>query len=177
MARTDVAPARRRRRVIRLEQSAPRQQPPRRRRGYTVRFDIGGVTGHLTTNAYPDGKLGELWVHVDGQGTPISGFLASLSTAVSLGLQHGVPLETYVARYAGMRFDPSGPVADPDIGYAHSLPDYVFRRLALDYLDPATCTDLGITPPRSPDRAESAVQNTRWEHLSDRSQADLGHPT
>ncbi|MEU5845942.1 hypothetical protein [Saccharopolyspora shandongensis] len=143
MARTD-APARRRRRVIRMEQSAARQHPPRRRRGYTLRFDIGGVTGHLTTNAYPDGKLGEVWVSVDQQGSPLSGFLDSLFAAVSLGLQHGVPLETYVAKYAGAQFDPRGPVSDPDIGFAHSLPDYVFRRLALDYLDAATCTRLSI---------------------------------
>ncbi|MGW5643718.1 TSCPD domain-containing protein [Saccharopolyspora sp. NPDC003752] len=143
MARTD-APARRRRRVIRMDQSAARQHPPRRRRGYTLRFDIGGVTGHLTTNAYPDGKLGEVWVSLGQQGSPLSGFLDSLFAAVSLGLQHGVPLETYVAKYAGMQFEPRGPVSDADIGYAHSFPDYVFRRLALDYLDAPTCTRLGI---------------------------------
>ncbi|MGW3469158.1 TSCPD domain-containing protein [Saccharopolyspora sp. NPDC000995] len=143
MARTDVAPARTRR-IIRMDQSAARQHPPRRRRGYTVRFEIGGVTGHLTTNAYPDGKLGEVWVSVDQQGSPLSGFLDSLSAAVSLGLQHGVPLEKYVAKYVGMQFEPRGSVTDPDIEYAHSLPDYVFRRLALDYLDAPTCAELGI---------------------------------
>ncbi len=83
-------------------------------------------------------------MRADRQGSPVSGFLDSLSAAVSLGLQHGVPLETYVAKYVGMRFEPSGPVADPDIEYAHSLPDYVFRRLALDYLDGPTCAELGI---------------------------------
>ncbi|MER7082482.1 TSCPD domain-containing protein [Saccharopolyspora kobensis] len=144
MARTDVATAQRRRQLIRMDQGAARQHPPRRRRGYTVRFDIGGVAGHLTTNAYPDGKLGEVWVSIDQQGSPLSGFLDSLSAAVSLGLQHGVPLESYVAKYAGAQFDPRGPVSDPDIGYAHSLPDYVFRRLALDYLDAQTCAQLGI---------------------------------
>ncbi|MGP4017012.1 TSCPD domain-containing protein [Saccharopolyspora sp. 5N708] len=143
MARTEVA-QHRRRPIIRMEQHAAHQQPPRRRHGYTVRFDVGGVPGHLTTNAYPDGKLGELWVHVDRQGSPVSGFLDSLSAAVSLGLQHGVPLERYVARYVGMHFEPCGQVSDPDIGYAHSVPDYVFRRLALDYLDQATCAQLGI---------------------------------
>ncbi|MCI2418247.1 hypothetical protein MOQ72_12480 [Saccharopolyspora sp. K220] len=142
MAHNDVA--QQRRRVIRMEQHATREQPPRRRRGYTVRFDVGGVTGHLTTNAYPDGKLGEVWVRVDQQGSPISGFLDSLSAAVSLGLQHGVPLERYVAKYVGMRFEPCGPVSDPEIEYAHSLPDYVFRRLALDYLDTRTSAELGI---------------------------------
>lgn len=144
MARTDIRPARRRHRIIGMEQSAPRRQPPRRRHGYTLRFDIGGVPGHLTTNTYPDGKLGALWVRVDRQGSQACGFLDSLSSAVSLGLQHGVPLETYVAKYAGMRFEPYGPVADPDIGYAHSVPDYVFRRLALDYLDTPTRRDLGL---------------------------------
>jgi hypothetical protein len=146
MARTDVAPARRRRRVIRMEQHVARQHPPRRRHGYTVQFDVGGVTGHLTTNAYPDGKLGELWVRIDRQGNPVSGFLDSLSAAVSLGLQHGVPLESYVAKYVGMHFEPFGPVSDPEICYARSVPDYVFRRLALDYLDGPTCAELGIHP-------------------------------
>ncbi|GAA4847153.1 TSCPD domain-containing protein [Saccharopolyspora rosea] len=152
MTRT-AAPARRKRPVIALDPGTARNRPPRSRNGRTVRFEVGGVRGHLITNAYPDGRLGEIWVRVDEASSPLNGFLDVLSAAVSIGLQHGVPLEQYVTKYVGTRFDPCGPVSDPDIGHASSLPDYLFRRLALDHLDEATRLRLGVRTPAELDLA------------------------
>lgn len=132
------------RRVIRLDPDAARRNPPRRRRGYSATFELGPVTGQLITNAYPDGALGEFWVRFDGDVGALAGYMDSLSSAVSIGLQHGVPLDAYVSRYAGTVFEPSGPVDDPEIEWAGSVPDYVFRRLALDFLDRAALSYLGL---------------------------------
>lgn len=129
-----------------MDPGAARRHPPRRRRGYSATFELGPVTGQLITNAYPDGALGEFWVRFDGDVGALAGFMDSLSSAVSLGLQHGVPLDAYVARYAGTIFEPSGPVDDPEIEWAGSLPDYVFRRLALDFLGQAALSCLGLAP-------------------------------
>lgn len=149
MSRPDVG-VRRSRRIIRMDLGTTRRHSPRRRRGYTREFNIAGNTGRLTTNSYPDGGLGELWVGIDPaedhgwDQQALNGLLASVCSAVNLGLQHGVALEHFVRQYAGMCFSPSGVVSDPDIMYAWSVPDYVFRRVALDYLDYPTRSRLGV---------------------------------
>ena len=112
-----------------------RRDLPSRRRGYTQRASIGGHRVYVRTEEYPDGTLGELHVSLPREGAVMRNMMDSVTAAVSLGLQHGVPLEDYVQAFTLTRFGPAGPVeGDSDIGHATSLLDYVFRHLAVNYL-------------------------------------------
>ena len=88
----------------------------------------------MTSGAHDDGELGEVFLKLGKQGSTLAGVMDAFSIAVSIGLQYGVPLETYVSKFTNLRFEPSGMTDDPDIRMSQSLMDYVFRRLALDYL-------------------------------------------
>ena len=125
----------------RPELGAVPAQPPRRRdlparrRGYTQRASVGGHRVYVRTEEYPDGSLGEVHVTLPREGAVMRNMMDSVTAAVSLGLQHGVPLEEYVRAFTLTRFGPAGPVeGDADIGHATSLLDYVFRNLAMNYL-------------------------------------------
>ena len=107
-------------------------------------FSVGGAEGYLTAGSYPDDGLGELFLKLGKQGSTLAGVMDAFSIAVSVALQHGVPLETYVAKFTNMRFEPAGLTDDPDIRMAQSIVDYIFRRLALDYLPFETRSALGI---------------------------------
>ncbi|MCL1839601.1 vitamin B12-dependent ribonucleotide reductase [Candidatus Saccharibacteria bacterium] len=111
-----------------------RRRLPRKRVGHTYSFSVGGAEGYMTSGVHEDGDLGELFVKLSKQGSTLSGIMDTLAICVSLGLQYGVPLETYVKKFANMQFEPAGMTDDPDIPFAKSLVDYIFRRLALDHL-------------------------------------------
>ena len=112
-----------------------RRELPARRRGYTQKAAVGGHRIYLRTGEYADGSLGEVHVSLPREGAALRGMMESLAAAVSLGLQHGVPLADYVSAFTLTRFGPSGAVeGDPDVGHATSLLDYVFRNLAVSYL-------------------------------------------
>ena len=111
-----------------------RRQLPGTRRSRTYKFSVSGVSGYLTTGEYDDGSLGELFVRVSKQGSTLSGIMDGLAMSVSVGLQYGVPLETFVAKYVGSSFEPAGMTIDPDVRMTTSLLDWMFRRLAMDYL-------------------------------------------
>ena len=114
---------------------AHRRDLPPRRAGYTQRASVGGHTLFLRTGEYDDGKLGEISIALQKEGAAFRGLMDAFSGAVSLGLQHGVPLEAYVEALTFTRFGPSGTVeGDPGVGRATSLLDYVFRHLAGNYL-------------------------------------------
>ena len=100
----------------------------------TVSFSVGGAEGYLTASSYPDDGLGEVFLKMSKQGSTLAGVMDAFSVAISIGLQYGVPLETYVSKFTNMRFEPAGMTDDPDIRMAASVMDYIFRRLALDYL-------------------------------------------
>ena len=106
----------------------------RRRPSQTISFSVGGAEGYLTAGSYPDDGLGELFLKFGKQGSTLGGIMDAFSIAVSIGLQYGVPLETFVEKFTNLRFEPAGSTDDPDIRMAQSIMDYVFRRLALDYL-------------------------------------------
>jgi len=113
----------------------PREELPARRRGYTQKAAIGGHRVFLRTGEYADGRLGEIGIALPRESASARGLAESLATAVSIGLQHGVPLDSYVDASAHQRFAPSGPVeGDPAVDHAASVPDYVFRSLAASYL-------------------------------------------
>lgn len=90
---------------------------------------------YVTAGEFPDtGELGEIFVKVSKQGSTLSGVMDAFAIAVSIGLQYGVPLQAYVKKFMNMRFEPSGVTDDPDFRFASSIVDYMFRRLAADYL-------------------------------------------
>ncbi len=98
----------------------------------------------MTVGEYEDGRPGEVFMKVSKQGSTLAGIMDAFSIAVSLGLQHGVPLATYVRKYTNMRFEPAGITDDPDLRIATSLVDYIFRRLAVDYLTLEERSELGV---------------------------------
>jgi ribonucleoside-diphosphate reductase alpha chain len=88
----------------------------------------------MTAGAYADGTLGEVFLKLGKQGSTLAGVMDAFSIAVSIGLQYGVPLQTFVEKFTNLRFEPAGMTDDQDIRMAQSMMDYIFRRLALDYL-------------------------------------------
>ncbi len=121
-----------------------RKRLPRRRRSYTFAFRVADCDGYVTVGEYEDGQPGEVFLKVSKQGSTLSGVMDAFAIAVSLGLQHGVPLATFVRKYTNMRFEPAGITDDPDLRIASSLVDFIFRRLALDYLPYDERVELGI---------------------------------
>ncbi len=123
---------------------AVRERLPRRRKSSTFSFRVADCEGYVTVGEYEDGRPGEVFMKVSKQGSTLAGIMDAFSISVSLGLQHGVPLSTYVRKYANMRFEPAGITDDADLRIATSLVDYIFRRLAVDYLPFDERADLGI---------------------------------
>jgi ribonucleoside-diphosphate reductase alpha chain len=121
-----------------------RERLPRRRTSSTFAFRVADCEGYVTVGEYDDGRPGEVFMKVSKQGSTLSGIMDAFSIAISLGLQHGVPLATYVKKYTNMRFEPAGMTDDPDLRIAQSLVDYIFRRLAVDYLTYEERADLGV---------------------------------
>src|SRR5579884_3172316 len=127
-----------------VEYRPVRRRLPKGRPGITTSFTVGGAEGYMTANSYPDDGLGEVFLKMSKQGSTLAGMMDAFSIAVSVGLQYGVPLETYVSKFTNMRFEPAGLTDDPDVRMAQSILDYIFRRLALDYLPFDVRADYGI---------------------------------
>jgi ribonucleoside-diphosphate reductase alpha chain len=142
---------------------AVRERLPRRRISTTFSFRVADCEGYVTVGEYEDGRPGEVFIKVSKQGSTLAGIMDAFSISVSLGLQHGVPLATYVRKYLNMKFEPSGMTDDADLRIATSLVDYIFRRLALDYLSPSERDELGVlstaerTQPTLPGVVEQAT--------------------
>jgi ribonucleoside-diphosphate reductase alpha chain len=130
--------------AARDEHRPTRKRLPKRRPSQTTSFAVGGAEGYLTAGSYPDDGLGEIFLKFGKQGSTLAGVMDAFSVAISVALQYGVPLETFVEKFTNMRFEPAGMTDDPDVRMAQSLMDYVFRRLALDHLDFETRSYLGI---------------------------------
>jgi ribonucleoside-diphosphate reductase alpha chain len=129
---------------VRVEYRPIRKRLPKKRPSQTISFSVGGGEGYLTAGSYPDDGLGEIFLKFGKQGSTLAGVMDAFSIAVSIALQYGVPLETFVEKFTNLRFEPAGLTDDPDVRMAQSLIDYVFRRLALDYLDFDTRSAYGI---------------------------------
>ncbi|HLK14643.1 MAG TPA: vitamin B12-dependent ribonucleotide reductase, partial [Fimbriimonadaceae bacterium] len=121
-----------------------RERLPRKRQSSTFAFRVADCEGYVTVGEYDDGRPGEVFMKVSKQGSTLAGIMDAFSISVSLGLQHGVPLATYVKKYTNMRFEPAGMTDDPELRIAASLVDYIFRRLAVDYLPFDERAELGI---------------------------------
>ncbi len=111
-----------------------RKRLPKTRNSRTTSFAVGGAEGYLTAGTYDDGELGEVFLKLGKQGSTLAGVMDAFSVAISIALQYGVPLEAFVSKFVNMRFEPAGMTDDKDIRMAQSMMDYIFRRLALDYL-------------------------------------------
>ncbi len=123
---------------------AVRERLPRRRQSKTFAFRVADCEGYVTVGEYEDGRPGEVFIKVSKQGSTLAGIMDAFSISISLGLQHGVPLATYVRKYTNLKFEPAGITDDPDLRIATSLVDYIFRRLALDYLSHEDRLELGV---------------------------------
>jgi ribonucleoside-diphosphate reductase alpha chain len=127
-----------------VEYRPTRTRLPKSRPSRTTSFTVGGAEGYMTAGSYPDDGLGEVFLKLGKQGSTLAGVMDAFSIAISIALQYGVPLETYVQKFTNMRFEPAGLTDDSDIRMAQSVLDYIFRRLALDYLPFETRASLGI---------------------------------
>jgi ribonucleoside-diphosphate reductase alpha chain len=142
---------------------AVRERLPRRRQSKTFAFRVADCEGYVTVGEYEDGRPGEVFIKVSKQGSTLAGIMDAFSISISLGLQHGVPLSTYVRKYSNMKFEPAGITDDAELRIASSLVDYIFRRVALEYLPADERAELGVlstaerTQPTLPGVEESAT--------------------
>ena len=112
-----------------------RRRLAKKRTGRTFKFRVADTEGYITTGEFPDGTVGEIFLKVAKQGSTLAGIMDAFAISISMGLQYGVPLSAYVKQFVNTRFEPSGMTDDSDFRIATSILDYVFRLLALDYLD------------------------------------------
>jgi ribonucleoside-diphosphate reductase alpha chain len=151
--------------------NAVRKRLPKTRPAQTTSFAVGGAEGYMTSGAYADGALAEVFLKLGKQGSTLAGVMDAFSIAVSIGLQYGVPLETFVEKFANQRFEPAGMTDDADIRMAQSVMDYIFRRLALDYLPFESRSALGIHS-----AAERARALESGEYTADEKSAAITAP-
>jgi ribonucleoside-diphosphate reductase alpha chain len=121
-----------------------RERLPRNRSSRTFEFRVADCKGFVTVGEYADGRPGEVFLRVSKQGSTLAGIMDALAISLSHGLQYGVPLRTFVETFTGMRFEPAGMTDDPDIRIATSIMDYLFRKLAVEYLSYDERAELGI---------------------------------
>src|SRR5579871_2351962 len=150
-----------------LAQAPPkRRRMPRERQSITHKFSIGGHETYTTAGMYEDGTVGEIFLtDIGKEGSTLRGMMNSFATAISVGLQYGVPLETLVRKFSYMRFEPEGMTSNPEIPLAKSMPDYIMRWLASRFLDADLQEELGILTPEV--RARKAAQDAASSHVSD----------
>jgi ribonucleoside-diphosphate reductase alpha chain len=146
-----------------IEYRPTRKRLPKKRPSETVSFSVAGAEGYMTASSYPDDGLGEVFLKMSKQGSTLAGVMDAFSIAISVGLQYGVPLETYLSKFTNMRFEPAGMTDDPDIRMATSVVDYIFRRLALDFLPLERRAELGIFTAK--ERAAQARAEAAGEEL------------
>ena len=134
-----------------------RKRMPRERESITHKFSIAGHEGYITAGKYEDGSVGEIFLtDIGKEGSTMRGLMNAFATAISLGLQYGVPLEDFVRKFSYMRFEPEGITGNPEIPFAKSLPDYIMRWLASRFIeDTDTLEELGIMTTGGPRQAGS----------------------
>ena len=139
------------------EPRAYRRRLPDERKSITHKFDIAGHEGYITVGMYEDGHAGEIFITMSKEGSTISGLMDSFATAVSMALQYGVPLKVLVDKFSHSRFEPSGFTKNPNIPMAKSIMDYIFRWLAIKFLDGQVQREVGIIKPEEVEAAGKKV--------------------
>jgi ribonucleoside-diphosphate reductase alpha chain len=153
---------------VRVEYRPRRNRLPKSRVSRTTSFSVAGAEGYMTSGQYDDGSLGEVFLKLGKQGSTLAGVMDAFSIAVSIGLQYGVPLEQFAQKFTNLKFEPAGMTDDPDVRMAQSIMDYIFRRLALDYLSFDERSELGIYT-----AAERARYVETGKYLSEEDEADM----
>jgi ribonucleoside-diphosphate reductase alpha chain len=120
-----------------------RRKLPSERQSVTHKFSIGGHEGYITVGLYEDGTPGEVFISMAKEGSTISGLMDTLATSISYGLQYGVPLKFFVDKFSHVRFEPSGWTGNPQVPYAKSIIDYIFRWLGARFLGITEATEAG----------------------------------
>jgi ribonucleoside-diphosphate reductase alpha chain len=144
------------------------------RKAVTHKFQVGAYEGYLIVGLYDDGQPGEIFLRMNKEGSMLSGLMDSFATAVSIGLQYGVPLKVLVKKFAGVHFEPNGPTQNPNIPHARSIMDYIFRWLAVKFLTPEerqTVLGLHIDDQGMETMEVSNVDGARQSRLLDRANA------
>ena len=153
--------------VERIVHKPVRQKLPRSRRGRTFEFRVSDTKGFATIGEYEDGRPGEVFLTVSKQGSTLAGIMDAFAKSISYGLQYGVPLRAFVEAFINTRFEPAGMTDDSDIRMASSIVDYLFRRLAVEYLSADERAELGIytreerMQPTLPGVEESVVETSQ----------------
>ncbi len=153
--------------IERVVHQPVRQKLPRSRRGRTFEFRVADCKGFATIGEYEDGRPGEVFLTVSKQGSTLAGIMDAFAKSISYGLQYGVPLRAFVEAFINTRFEPAGMTDDSDIRMASSIVDYLFRRLAVEYLSAAERAELGIytreerMQPTLPGVEESVTETTQ----------------
>ncbi|HCM51947.1 TPA: vitamin B12-dependent ribonucleotide reductase, partial [Candidatus Saccharibacteria bacterium] len=140
-----------------------RRQLPRVRNARTFKFTVAGVRGYFTVGEYEDGTPGELFVSIAKQGSTLRGVMDAFATAVSYGLQYGVPLKKFVRTFNNTSFAPAGITDDPDIRTASSLIDYIFRRLGKTYLSFDDRLEVGLASIDDVPQGQTSLLNSASE--------------
>jgi ribonucleoside-diphosphate reductase alpha chain len=129
--------------------SPARERLPDERKAITHHFSVGGHDGYVTVGLYPDGRPGEVFFRVTKEGSTVNGLMDSLGISMSMALQHGVPLKDLVRKLAHLRFEPAGATNNPKVRFAKSIPDYVARWLAIEFLSEDERRAIGLEGPPS----------------------------
>jgi ribonucleoside-diphosphate reductase alpha chain len=161
-----------------------REKLPRNRMSKTFEFRVADCKGFVTVGEYTDGRPGEIFLKVSKQGSTLAGIMDAFSISVSYGLQYGVPLRSFVEAFTNTRFEPAGITDDPELRIATSILDYIFRRLAVDYLSFEERAELGIlttgerTQPTLPGVEETVVETRQGQDVpADPPSIDSSSPT
>jgi ribonucleoside-diphosphate reductase alpha chain len=161
-----------------------REKLPRNRTSKTFEFRVADCKGFVTVGEYADGRPGEMFLKVSKQGSTLAGIMDAFSISVSYGLQYGVPLRHFIEAFTNTRFEPAGITDDPDLRIATSILDYIFRRLAVDYLSQEERAELGIlttgerTQPTLPGVEETVVETRQGQDVpADPPSVDSSSPT
>jgi ribonucleoside-diphosphate reductase alpha chain len=127
---------------VSMPASPVRRKLPNERHSLTHKFSVAGHEGYVTVGLYPDGTPGEVFVSMNKAGSTISGLMDTIAVSASTGLQYGVPLKFYVDKFSHVRFEPSGWTGNPQLPYAKSVVDYIFRWLGVRFLGQTAATEI-----------------------------------
>ncbi len=158
--------------IERVVHQPVRQKLPRTRVSKTFEFRVADCKGFATVGEYEHGQPGEIFLTVSKQGSTLAGIMDAFAKSVSYGLQYGVPLRAFVEAFTNMKFEPAGMTDDPDIRFAGSIMDYLFRRLALEYMSYDERAELGIfsveerTQPTLPGVDETAIASSAGSEIA-----------
>jgi ribonucleoside-diphosphate reductase alpha chain len=153
--------------VVKIVETPKRRKLPDERHSITHKFDIAGHEGYITVGLFEDGSPGEIFLTMAKEGSTISGFADAFAQAISYALQYGVPLQVLVDKFSHARFEPSGMTKNPEIRFAKSIVDYIFRWLATKFLSQEAQFHVGVNVKESPPSADTPAPATAGKPATD----------